>query len=147
MTKNLRRIEPTESQIQQSIVEWANNTINNEGYRIGDFLIKIPNEGKRSFYIVNKMKKEGLKKGVSDLFLAYPYFDYFKTKSMPKENIDKFKYTKLCGLWLEVKSKNGRVSDSQKSFIVKMTEIGYWATHINNVDDGIAVIKDYLGMK
>lgn len=141
MTKNLRCIDPTESQIQCAIVEWANNTLTNEGYRIGDFLIKIPNEGKRSFYIGNKIKKEGLKKGVSDLFLAIPslIFKVSDGTSCDKEY--------LGGLWLEVKTKRGKLSVDQKKWQERMIKAGYEAVVVRSVDEGIKEIKDYLGIK
>ena len=142
MTKNIRRIYPTEHHIQAAIVELA-NTINSpfiylnkkgkfgeERRKLSDFLIKQANEGKRSWITGKKMKKEGLKKGVSDLFLAIP---------VSRKN--------LCGLWMEVKSKKGKVSDSQQRWGNLMKMIGYWFVDIYTVDEGIQAIKDYLGMR
>ncbi len=131
MTKNLRRIEPTEHQIQCGIVEWARLTKFDNQYKVGDFLIKQANEGKRSWITGKKMKKEGLTAGVSDLFLAYGY-----------------QFTGgYCGLWIEVKTSKGKISKSQQSWIDLMKFSGYCAGVVRSVDDGIQVIKDYLGMR
>lgn len=138
MIKNIRRLEPTESQIQMAIVEWANCidspyiTLGFDWFpkKLGELLIKIPNEGKRSWFLCKKMKKEGMKKGVSDLFLAVP------------NNKKGF-----GGLWIEVKSLNGKISKDQENWLYFMNSLGYEGKIVRSVDEGIQAIKDYLGMK
>jgi hypothetical protein len=136
MTKTLRRVEATEHQIQCAIVDWCSK--NRSGIVafglarstewISDFLVKIPNEGKRSWFIGKVMKKEGLKKGVSDLFLALPRRE-------------------KCGLWIEVKSKYGKLTNEQSTWLELMYKLNYGIAVINSVDEGIQAIKDYLGMR
>lgn len=126
--KMIRRIDPTESQIQCAIIDWA-HTVKVSSYRLSDFLIKISNEGKRGFFTAKKMKKEGLKKGVSDLFLAFP----IRGNAV------------ICGLWLEIKSKKGRLSIPQMEWITLMQIVGYQGEIVFSVDEGIQAIKDYLG--
>jgi VRR-NUC domain-containing protein len=129
-------INPTESQIQCAIVEWANNNIiPHTKHKVGKFLVKFTNEGKRSWILGKKMKKEGLKKGVSDLFFAFPTYCY-----------NYFEY-KDFGLWIEVKSKKGKLSKEQKEWIELMIIVGYKAVVVYSVEEGIQAIKDYLGMK
>lgn len=137
----MRSIEPTEHQIQCAIVEWANNTfVDHPAGRkvcLGSYLIKIPNEGKRSLAYGKKMKKEGLKKGASDLFLAIPllrsrYFLDFYFK---------------CGLWLEIKKKGKKPTNEQLEFLENMRSIGYESQFKDSVDEGIQAIKDYLGIR
>jgi hypothetical protein len=140
-TKMLRSIEPSESEIQSAIVEWARNTTIHIGKinpgKVGDYLMKISNEGKRSFSLANKMKKEGLTAGVSDMFLAFPI------------NVGRYNefIIPVPGLWIEIKSKNGKLSYSQKVWIERMTHIGYPCVVIRSVEEGIHAVKDYLGMK
>ena len=137
MAKNLRRINPTEHQIQVAIVEWAYlHEIPFNGLKLRDLLIKIPNEGKRSQFIGNKMKKEGLRKGVSDLFLAFPTLVKYNKK-----------LHKFCGLWIEVKSLHGVISKEQKLWAEIMMLVGYRVVLVRTVDEGIQAIKDYLGME
>lgn len=52
------------------------------------------------------MKREGTKKGVPDIFLAYPCKGF-------------------AGFFIELKSKKGRVSPEQKDWIKKLNEAGY----------------------
>lgn len=143
----IRSINPSEHQIQAAIVEWA-NTIKICTFRkfiegketIGSYLIKNANEGKRSFSQGKKMKKEGLKKGVSDLFLAIP-------KEI--ENLCEMceDYILYCGLWIEVKSKKGRLSKEQISWLELMKVSRYQACVVYSVGEGLKAIKDYLGMR
>jgi hypothetical protein len=120
-------------------VEWANNVkIPRTNIKAGDHLIKIPNEGKRSLSTARKMKREGLKKGVSDLFFAY--------WSTRKESIPLMSDL-YFGLWIEVKSKNGKVTKEQDIWLARMFMTGYAAKVVRSVDEGIQAIKDYLGMR
>ena len=51
--------------------------------------------------VARKMKKEGQKRGVSDLFLAYPHGSY-------------------CGLWIELKKLDGKnPTDDQMVWIIR----------------------------
>lgn len=128
----LRKIDPTESQIQISIVAFANNMHVDHPLggkvRLGSYLLKVTNEGKRGWCQGKKMKAEGLKKGVSDLFLAFPH----KGKS---------------GLWLELKSKGKNPTKEQLEFLWAMRDVGYDAEIKDSVDEGIQAIKDYVGIK
>ena len=92
--------EPTESQEQRALIQWASYTINptNQKYKIIDHLIHIPNEGKRSLISGYNMKLMGLKSGVSDLFFAYPIHPY-------------------SGLWIELKTLKGKISELQYDFL------------------------------
>ena len=133
----MRRVNPTEHQIQSAIVEWARNTKIHihrkaEHEPISNYLIKIPNEGKRSFFTAKKMKLEGLTRGALDLFLFFPVKSYCHH---------------TCGLWMEVKTGKGKLSESQIIFIERMKWIGYPVVVIRTVDEGIQAIKDYLGVK
>lgn len=137
MSKNIRRVNPTEHEIQAAIVEWANNIefklalINSR--KVGEFLIKIPNEGKRSFYVGKKFKKEGLRKGAFDLFLAIPVLMGIGSLSH--------------GMFIEVKSKKGKLSNEQYFFQEAMINNGYRCAMVKTVDEGIQAIKEYLGMR
>lgn len=89
MGRYLKSGDVPEWMIQQSIVSylrWLGH---------GDFIIRIYNEGAG---IVKNGQKEysmGLRPGASDLFLMIAKHDKH-------------------GLWMEIKSKNGRMSEAQK---------------------------------
>jgi hypothetical protein len=139
----IRRIDPTESQIQCAIVEWANVTSckcrhfsNPNNKNIGDFLFAIPNGGSRNIAEAVRLKKEGVKKGVTDLFLAIPIMRHGYM-------VD---FYLSCGLWLEAKTKKGKVSTEQKNWMSLMKDVGYPSVIFRSVEEGIQAIKDYLGM-
>ena len=137
----IRRVNPTEHQIQAAIVEWANNIRYGGafGQYLGNFLIAIPNGGKRNISEAVRLKKEGVKKGVSDLFLAIPLF------VMDESSV--FGGHTVSGLWLEIKTDKGRVSKEQILWGDNMCLIGYRFSVARSVDEGINAIKDYLGIK
>lgn len=139
----IRRIDPTEHQIQCAIVEWA-NIFGIEKYeqlangdliirkrKVIDFLLAVPNGGKRSITEAIRLKKEGVKMGVSDLFFAHP--------SMGERSFNH-------GLWIEVKSRKGKLSKEQKEWMILMSNVGYKCVEVKSVDEGIQAIKIYLGM-
>lgn len=133
-----RSIYPSESAIQQAIVEWALNyaiagtspTVMD--IKAGDYLFAIPNGGYRNKLEARKLKEQGVKKGVSDLFFAIPRLGGINT---------------LCGLFLEVKTSKGKLTEEQANWIVKMRNACYGAVVVRSVDEGIQAIKDYLGMR
>lgn len=70
-------------------------------------------------------KRKGLRPGVSDLFIGYPNGVFH-------------------GLFLELKAKDGRVSDEQDDFILKMSEQGYKCVVAKSYDGAIAEIEHYV---
>lgn len=94
---------------------------------IGKFLIKIPNEGKRSWGYAKKMRAEGLKAGVPDYFLAIPTPEY-------------------AGMWIEMKRKNGtyKLHGEQADWITRLLQNNYYATFAFGADDAIQKIHRYL---
>jgi hypothetical protein len=140
----IRSIFPSEHQIQCAIVEWA-NIFTIEKYeqsingglilikrKIIDYLLAVPNGGNRSITEALRLKREGVKRGVSDLFFAHPSFGrgFF-----------------YHGLWIEVKSKKGKLRKEQKEWMLFMSNVGYKCVEVRTVDEGIQAIKDYLGMR
>lgn len=69
---------------------------------------------------------EGVRAGVPDLFLAFPYRSY-------------------DGLFLEMKKpKGGRVSGKQKTMLEQLDEVGYKTVVCNGWLEAKAVIEEYL---
>lgn len=92
-----------------------------------DYLIHIPNEGKRSRLNGHILVLEGLRSGVSDLLLAYPVSPYH-------------------GLFLELKRKRFyKISKKQQEWIDRMNSVGYKAQFAFGLDDAIAKTLLYLG--
>ncbi len=110
----------TEHDEQVALIQWA------QYHPIASkCLVAIPNGGMRNLLVAKKLKKEGVRAGVSDLFLAYP--------SNQKH-----------GLWIEMKSKNGTLSDPQKSWITLMRGVGYACAVCYGFEDAVKVVEGYL---
>ncbi len=92
---------------QAALIEWADKTVI-DGIKIGDYLLHIPNEGKRGPKAARDAKRLGMKKGVHDLFLALPRGGY-------------------SGLWIEMKAANGKASAAQLKWQSLMRGVGYCA--------------------
>ncbi|CAI1502735.1 VRR-NUC domain [Serratia quinivorans] len=90
---------------QAALIEWADKTVI-DGIRIGDYLIHIPNEGKRGPKAAKDAKRLGLRAGVPDLFLALPRNGY-------------------AGLWIEMKSITGIATSEQIDWMRKLKNEGY----------------------
>lgn len=83
--------------------------------------------GKRYSPEAIKLKKEGLKNGVSDLFLPVPRNGY-------------------CGLWIEMKVGNNKPTEEQREFIADMNEQGFLAIVAWGSSYAIACIATYMNI-
>lgn len=121
----IRKPLPLEREELVAVIQWASYYPT-----ISDHLIRIENEGKRSWYVGKQAKKEGLKAGVSDLFLAYPKVPFY-------------------GLWIELKRNDRRavITEAQLLWLERMKNIGYQAHVAYGADDAIEKIKYYMRIK
>ena len=71
------------------------------------------------------LKRMGVKKGMADLFIAVPCGGYH-------------------GLWIELKSDKGKLSEEQKEFLSRMTERGYIAVPAWGFESAKEIILTYL---
>jgi hypothetical protein len=85
----------------------------------------IGNERKSSYYMGYIMKRMGVLKGASDLFMAEPRGAYH-------------------GLFIEMKSKTGKPTVEQLAFLKRMTDKGYCARLAYGSDEAIPLIITYL---
>lgn len=113
-----------ETEEQAALIEWADKTVI-DGICIGDYLIHIPNEGKRGPKAARDAKRLGLRKGVPDLFLALPRSGY-------------------AGLWIEMKSGKGMPTEAQVAWITRLTRAGYMAKVCYGFKHAQAQIQYYL---
>ena len=112
----------TESNEQIAAMDWLRAQHPN----IALHTLHIGNERKASYYAGYIMKRMGVLKGASDLFMAYPVGGFH-------------------GLFIEVKSKTGRPTAEQKAFIDRMRAVGYRAEICYGADEVINTMKSYLG--
>ena len=128
-----RNVEPSESQSQSAVIDWWRLAC--KGYGLPEFaLFSIPNGAHKSMAARMKFKREGLRAGVPDLFLAVPHV----------LNCDDGSTAYIPGLWLEMKRKGGRVSPEQTAFLLYARKQGYHAHICYSADETIAAIKGYL---
>ena len=115
----LKSGDVSESAIQKAVMEWVNlkPTIKN-------FIIHIPNEGKRSARYGKSLKDMGMRPGVADLFIA-----------MARHECN--------GAWIELKSTNGVLTEQQKEFLHDMEEQNYFTQVCGSIESAIATIDWY----
>ncbi len=137
---------PTEDQEQAWLMEWASYH-----HICKDHLIAIPNGGSRHPAEAAKLKRTGVKAGVSDLFLACPSIriepdrseGYFTTEGgLYHVVIDS------CGLWIELKRiKGGRISTIQNNWLELVGSVGYSTKVCYGWVEAKDCILEYLGEK
>lgn len=85
----------------------------------------IPNGGSRNIVTAVNLKAEGVLAGVSDLFLMIPKGVYH-------------------GMFIEMKAKAGKVSDSQKEFMAAASSMNYKTVVCYGFDEAKEAITKYL---
>jgi len=109
-----------EHEIQKVIVEYLDI--------MGAPYFAIPNGGQRHPGVARKLKAEGVKAGVADLFIMHP-------------NANR------NGLFVEVKTAIGKQSESQKDFQSKCKLWNYAYVLVRSLDDMIEILDDYKNNK
>lgn len=97
-----------------------------------EFLIAIPNGGRRDAKEARNLQRQGVKSGVSDYFLPIP---------VPTQGIPQY------GLWIELKRTDKKISKptpQQLTWISKMRKRGYAAEVAYGAIDAIGIIQAYL---
>ena len=114
-------IETTEASIQSAFFEWISLYP-----RIRLITFAVPNGGSRNCLEAKNLKAQGVTAGVPDLFMAVPYNGYH-------------------GLFIELKSKNGRLSDHQKIWVDNLNDRAYRAVVCYSLDEAMDAVTEYLG--
>lgn len=123
-----------ESKEQSAVVRWFKM----QYPKYQECILAIPNGAHLAGKTANdrakqmaKLKREGVKPGASDLFIAVPVGD-------------------LSGLWLEMK-KTGEtyssVKTNQREHLEQMIKVGYSAEWAAGIDQAINIIKKYMDGK
>lgn len=130
-----------EGEMQRQLVKWWDNSC--VGFGIPHWMLfAIPNGaalgfGKEDYQIRNRgirgrlLKLGGLRPGVCDLMLAVP-------KQL------NYRETSAHGLFLELKTPKGVVSDEQKQFIHDLRNQGYRVEVCRSLEEAVNAIKEYL---
>lgn len=120
------KLKISEDLIQKSLIEWINYHPKLKEFK--DCIIHIPNEGKRSISYGKKLKDMGMRKGVSDLFIAVPKHGY-------------------GGAWIELKSYNGKLTKDQEDFMNLMANNNYYTAVCWSIESAMKIISMYFDIK
>ena len=113
--------EETENQI--ALFEWAQ--LNKGRFPEIETMYHIPNEGKRSQRLGAELKSMGLRKGFPDVCLPVPRRE-------------------SGALYIELKAKNGKVSEDQKLWLKRLNNAGNCSVVCYGWEAAAKVIEDYL---
>lgn len=86
----------------------------------------IPNGGSRNRLEAKSLKAQGVTPGVPDIFMALPYNGFH-------------------GLFIELKSKTGRLSEHQKIWLNNLNDRAYRAVVCYSLDEAMDAVTEYLG--
>lgn len=114
-----------EHQIQCQIAEWA--SLNSRKCPALKMFFAVPNGGARHIVVGAKLKKEGVKKGVFDIFIDYPSQGYHGFRGETKT----------------LKPK-GYLTKEQKEWGKKWQELGYYTCVFRSLEEFIEEFNFYL---
>lgn len=113
-----------ESEAQQALFEWA--ALMRGVWPELELMYHVPNGGKRSPSEAARLKAEGVRAGVPDIVLPTARGGYF-------------------GLYIEMKTEEGRLSASQAEYIPKLEAQNYAVIVCRSFDEAKNTIERYLG--
>ncbi|MFY3456953.1 VRR-NUC domain-containing protein [Achromobacter xylosoxidans] len=122
------KVKPVVSEdvIQAQVITWAKRQV--KVYPELARLFHVPNGGQRNATVAAKLQGQGVKPGVPDLCLPVPRFG-------------------CPGLWIEMKTQEGRVSAHQKDWIAYLRKAGYRVEICRSFDEARDVLLGYLDPK
>ena len=100
-------------------------------------MFAIPNGGLRNIRVAMKLKKEGVKAGIPDIFLAVP-------RHLPNPTRDVFT---LYGLFIEMKFGKNKTSRNQQGWIEALIAEGYAVEVCYSFEEAKQAIIGYLGLE
>lgn len=106
---------------QVAVIKWFDLQYRKHAGR----LFAIPNGGQRHVIVAAKLKAEGVRRGVPDLFLPVPLKDWF-------------------GLFVEMKKEKGRLTPEQQDWIDYLNDAGYCAVVCRGFDEAREAITKYM---
>jgi len=114
---------PHEHNEQVALFQWA--SFNESRIPQLKMLLAIPNGGHRVKAVAAKMKAEGVKASVPDIFLAYPM-------------------GKFHGLFIEMKYGQNKPTTKQNEWISRLQEAGYLTVVCYGFEEAEREILEYL---
>ena len=90
-----------------------------------ELLYHVPNGGKRGKLEACRLKAQGVRAGVPDLHLPVARAGYH-------------------GLWIEMKTATGRLSEDQRKIIAMLRDEGHRVEVCRSAADAVEVLEDYM---
>ena len=118
-------MKQTEHDEQVKLFQWAK--LQSGKHPQLSMMFAIPNGGQRNIVTATKLKAEGVKSGVPDIFLAFPS-------------------NTAHGLFIEMKSAKGKLSENQREWMGALSSSGYRCAICFSFDEAKEVISKYLGI-
>jgi hypothetical protein len=115
--------DPSEHQLQTAVFEWA--ATQRQLYPELAMMFAVPNGGARHLLTGMRLKREGVKPGVPDIFLPIPRAPWH-------------------GLFVELKTKKGQISEDQENWMLQLRALGYRVLLIRSIDAAMHLITEYL---
>ena len=129
--KSNPNLSPLEHPEQCAVIDWCE--LSKKKYPCLAWIYAVPNGARTSISVAKRLKAEGMKKGVPDLFLPCPVY-------RPHEP-DEW----LHGLFIEMKRlKGSTTSKEQKEWHEYLLGAGYEVVVAKGADEAIKFIKEYL---
>jgi len=110
---------PSEHEEQKTLFQWARN------FPELTSMFAIPNGGHRNIITASRLKAEGVKSGVPDIFLPLARGKYH-------------------GLFIEIKAMKGRATDNQDIYLDNLRLNGYRAEVCHGFAEAKKAIEEYL---
>jgi hypothetical protein len=114
-----------ESVLQQRVMTWWRIVYRQLGVPSERMLFAIPNGGGRDIVTASRLKAEGVRAGMPDLFLAVPRIG-------------------RAGLFIELKTPAGRPTPLQREVMAALELQGYGVAMPRSVAETVDVITEYL---
>lgn len=95
-------------------------------YQELETMFAIPNGGHRSKATAGRLKAEGVKSGVPDIFLPVKSREY-------------------GGMFIEMKVGRNKPTENQRDYMFNLSAAGYYCTTCYGADDALAEILWYIG--
>lgn len=108
---------------QVALFAWAEDNV--ERLPALSLMFAIPNGGHRHVSVAAKLKLEGVRSGVPDIFLPWPAHGRH-------------------GLFIEMKYGKNKTSNSQQLWLQRLEQAGYATAVCYGCDEAIQIIEEYL---
>jgi len=124
--KKVKKHSTYEHDEQVKLFTWARMMVEKDiEYWMLEYMFAVPNGGLRDIITASRLKAEGVKRGVPDIWLPYPIYYY-------------------QGLVIEMKSEKGKISKEQQDYLDFLNKHQWHAVVCYSFEEARDEIKNYL---